>query len=388
MKILIIGHAYLDSEIRKNAHALSQHVELQVVCPSSGRVLVHQGVGFEGTIEDRRIFQTFGTLDFGLRGYVLKSLTFGLQHYRPDLILVEYNPWSPVFVQALLFRFLYCRNARIGCAIKQNTYTRYSGLFGLLKNAVVRFLLRRTDFILAESERAQQLLVSELGYPASQIIVLTMHGVDTDKFNASPRPPERQGDALTIGYVGWMAQRKGVITLIEAAKKVHARRPDAIRLRLVGNGDLLEPLQKQTVPHPWMRISAGISNTQVPGFLNELDAFVMPSPVLPHHEEHDGRAIVEAMSCGLPVIGTRSGIIPELLKDECGILVDAGSPEQICDEIIRLLDDAKLRARLSRKGRERVLADFSLQSVAAKRAVALRRFAENPSSGDSPKYAH
>src|SRR5207237_4232466 len=112
-----------------------------------------------------------------------------------------------------------------------------------------------------------------------------------------------------------------------------------------------------------------IHNAHLPAFMNALDIFVLPSETRPNWREQFGRAAVEAMSCGVPVIGSDSGEIPTVLGD-AGITFPEGDTRSLAVQFRRLLSDPSLRAELGRKGRQRALNLYSLEQVAAQHQAA------------------
>jgi glycosyltransferase involved in cell wall biosynthesis len=84
--------------------------------------------------------------------------------------------------------------------------------------------------------------------------------------------------------------------------------------------------------------------------------------VVPSHVEPLGNATLEAMACGLPVVGCSVGGIPEMvIHDETGLLVSPRSPEALASALARLLDDDPTRLQLGRQGRRRCEERFSLR---------------------------
>jgi glycosyltransferase involved in cell wall biosynthesis len=107
-----------------------------------------------------------------------------------------------------------------------------------------------------------------------------------------------------------------------------------------------------------------IPSTQMPAYYRQLDALVVPSRTRPNWKEQFGRVLVEAMACGVPVIGSDCGEIPNVIGD-AGLVFPEGQVDALCAHLARLLRDPDLRADLARKGRERVLARFTQAQVAA-----------------------
>jgi glycosyltransferase involved in cell wall biosynthesis len=112
----------------------------------------------------------------------------------------------------------------------------------------------------------------------------------------------------------------------------------------------------------------------VPAFLKSLDVLVLPSvTILPLDREQFGRVLVEAMAAGVPVIGSSSGAIPEVISD-AGLIVPERDAPVLARAIDQVLTDAALRARLIDLGRQRVASHFTWQA-GAQQSVALFRSA-------------
>jgi glycosyltransferase involved in cell wall biosynthesis len=104
-------------------------------------------------------------------------------------------------------------------------------------------------------------------------------------------------------------------------------------------------------------------STEMPNFYVELDALVLPSRTRPNWKEQFGRVLIEAMACGVPVIGSECGEIPNVIGDS-GLLFPEDNVEALAAHLIALRDSQPLRAELAARGRARVLAHFTQASVA------------------------
>jgi glycosyltransferase involved in cell wall biosynthesis len=98
--------------------------------------------------------------------------------------------------------------------------------------------------------------------------------------------------------------------------------------------------------------------------MNALDLFVLPSETRPNWREQFGRVLVEAMACGVPVVGSDSGEIPTVVGD-AGLSFPEGDAARLAECLRSLLADAALREELAQRGRERVLELFTVEQVAA-----------------------
>jgi glycosyltransferase involved in cell wall biosynthesis len=102
----------------------------------------------------------------------------------------------------------------------------------------------------------------------------------------------------------------------------------------------------------------------MPAYYHQLDTLVVPSRTRPNWKEQFGRVLVEAMACGVPVVGSDSGEIPHVIGD-AGLIFPEDQIDVLRAHLARLLGNADLRADLARRGRERVLARFTQAQVAA-----------------------
>ncbi len=92
----------------------------------------------------------------------------------------------------------------------------------------------------------------------------------------------------------------------------------------------------------------------VPRALAEIDTLAAPSLTQPHWKEQFGRVLIEAMACGVPVVGSDSGEIPQVVGD-AGLIVPEGDVAALRAALLHLAEDSSLCERLAHAGRARVL---------------------------------
>jgi glycosyltransferase involved in cell wall biosynthesis len=112
-----------------------------------------------------------------------------------------------------------------------------------------------------------------------------------------------------------------------------------------------------------------LPSTAMPGFYRGLDLFVLPSRTTASWKEQFGRVLVEAMACGVPVIGSTSGEIPHVMGDS-GLLFAEDDLAALVGHLQRLMANHTERMALGKAGRQRALTHFSMVSV-AERTVAV-----------------
>jgi glycosyltransferase involved in cell wall biosynthesis len=168
--------------------------------------------------------------------------------------------------------------------------------------------------------------------------------------------------AFVIGFIGQIAQRKGLDTLIKAL----ALLPLECALVLVGTGPDVSKFkalaQELGVPArlkwvPW------VDHREIVRYMCAFDAFVLPSRTTKTWREDFGRVLIEAMACETPVVGSDSGEIPRVIGD-AGLVFHENDERELAGLLHRLMEDPSLRKTLGRRGRERVLERFTYEKVA------------------------
>jgi glycosyltransferase involved in cell wall biosynthesis len=364
---VVISHAYLEPEVAKSLDALAAHLPVRLVTPRRSPVLVFDDRRSESLAG--RPFEVVGLHRLPRQGvlFLFASFRLGLEG-RPEQILVEYDPWAPVFWQVVLARALCCPRSRLYVVAKKNTFRRHPRWLAAVKTRLARAGLRRVSGVLAASRKVAALYREEFGAADSLIEVVPMHPVDADHFR--PGPVDRRGGRIRIGFVGRLDHRKGVDVLLDAVESLVAGGA-AVELHAVGPMGDVGALHRPGAPagtYVWHR---PVPNSEVAAFLQQLDIFVMPSARLPDHEEHDGRALLEAMATGIACVGSDSGIIPELLGGGRGRIFPAGDAAALARELNVLINHPEQRDRLSGEARAYVERTASTHAAAALRASAL-----------------
>ena len=132
-----------------------------------------------------------------------------------------------------------------------------------------------------------------------------------------------------------------------------------ISLLIIGNGTQRKSLQ-QNFTHLGDRVQwqGNVPNSELPKYLNQAKIFILPS----YYEGHP-KALIEAMACGLPVIGTRAPGICELIEHQQNGWLCSTNPSSIRDAIVCLCAQPYLHDRMGQTAREFVLDNFSLDRI-------------------------
>jgi glycosyltransferase involved in cell wall biosynthesis len=173
-------------------------------------------------------------------------------------------------------------------------------------------------------------------------------------------PAGSEHDHFTVGFAGRLIERKGLRDLLEAVRRLDA----PVELLMIGNGELRSELDGQLIPGSRVRILDGLSHDRMPSGYSQLDVLVMPSHTTNTWKEQFGRAIVEALWCGVPVVGSDSGEIPWLIGlTEGGLVFPEGDVEALAALLARLRDAPQLRRELAASGRAAVERMFSVPAA-------------------------
>jgi glycosyltransferase involved in cell wall biosynthesis len=284
------------------------------------------------------------------------GLAARIRQFQPHIIHIDEEPYNLATWQAM-------RTARqIGAKTViftwQNIRRDYPPPFSWGEG----WALAAVDHLLAGTQSAAHVWRAK-GY-AGPLTVIPQFGVDPDLFAPAMAVGAGPGvRAFTIGYVGRLVEEKGIHLLIEAA----ARLEGDWRLRLVGSGpywSVLEALAKRLGVLERIDRVAWIDSAAMPAQYHRLDVLAIPSLTRLNWKEQFGRVITEAMSSGVPVIGSDSGAIPDVMG-QAGLIVPEGDVDSLVAALRRLRDDPAARAKLGAAGRARVLAHFTHAQVAA-----------------------
>jgi glycosyltransferase involved in cell wall biosynthesis len=181
-------------------------------------------------------------------------------------------------------------------------------------------------------------------------------------------------EGIVAIYVGGFVASKGIEELMEAVEPLLAEHAD-FRLVCAGEGPLREllcQLANRVGRDHSVVLTGRVAPEEVPALLQASDFLVLPS-----HSEGMPQAVLEAMNCGLPVVATRVGGVPEAVVDgQTGLLVEAKDVGQLRAAIERMIRDEAFRRDAGRKGLARADEVFDSESNARKLADALRSLAE------------
>jgi glycosyltransferase involved in cell wall biosynthesis len=355
VRVLMISKACVVGAYQKKLEEMARlpEVELTVVVPpfwqdAAGRIELERRytAGYELVVEPIALNGNYHLHFYPRLGRQVRRL-------RPDIVHIDEEPYNLATAHSLWLA------RRVGAKSLffswQNIGRRYPLPFRLLEKHV----LKRVDFGLAGNTESVAVWRAK-GY-TGPLEVIPQFGVDPDLFVPARRPA---GRGFIVGYVGRLVEEKGVDLLLLALSRLEG----AWRAYILGNGPARESLQERAGTLGLAgRVSFddAIPSIQMPGYYRQLDVLVLPSRTRPNWKEQFGRVLVEAMACGVPVVGSDSGEIPNVIGD-AGLIFPEGRADALRAHLARLMQDKELRTDLAERGRERVLACYTQAQIAAR----------------------
>jgi glycosyltransferase involved in cell wall biosynthesis len=179
-----------------------------------------------------------------------------------------------------------------------------------------------------------------------------------DKLNASPS---------VVGFLGELEKRKGILEFIESIKILNSR-GSAIRFVIGGYGCYAPQVAELAAANDNVEFRGAVPRKILPSFLADLSLLVVPS-----YSEGVPGIILESMSCGIQVLASPVGGIPDVVRDgKTGFLMEDNSPISIAENILRALNSPNLE-RIRRDSRAFIERDLTIDSAIQRYRTAMQR---------------
>jgi glycosyltransferase involved in cell wall biosynthesis len=294
-----------------------------------------------------------------------RTATFAIKKFAPHIIHAEEEPDSLSALQITIAHRILAPASRMIL----HTYQNVNRPKGLIVQSVLKTTLKGSDAILCANSDAVRVL-KEYDYKG-MAEVIPPEGVDTTFFK--PFKTQRPLEHFTVVFAGRFVPEKGLDTLFHAIKLLDRD----VRLLMVGAGPQeykLRSLTEQLNIKKQVVFLGPQKSSEMPVLINQADVLVLPSRSSSVWKEQYGRVLLEAMACRVPVIGSNSGAIPEVVGD-CGLLFQENSVEDLVNCLRRLIDVPRLRKEFGENGYKRANTLFSQYEIARKTAEFYRKIA-------------
>jgi glycosyltransferase involved in cell wall biosynthesis len=363
MRVLMVSKACLVGTYQTKLEEIArfEDVELAVIVPpvwndASGPVPLERSHtdGYRLIVDPIRF-----NGDFHLHHY--PKLKQRMAEFQPDIVHIDEEPYN-------LATWLIWRQARSNGAKSlffswQNLERRYPFPFSLMEKQV----LQGVDYAIMGNLEAVQVWKNK-GYTGPYKLI-PQFGVNPDIFH--PPAFRDSGRGFIIGSANRrLVPEKGVDLLLRAAAKL----PGIWRVHIVGDGPErphLEQLANELRISDRVHFDRTISSAAMPAYLQQLDVLVLSSRTKQNWKEQFGRALVEAMACEVPVIGSDSGEIPHVIGS-AGLVFPEDNVGALRSHLLKLMQSVDLRRELGQRGRQRVLSLYTQNQIAAQTVAVYR----------------
>jgi glycosyltransferase involved in cell wall biosynthesis len=287
------------------------------------------------------------------------SLSTLIKKTKPDIIHVDEESYS--FITYSVIR--QARNLKIP--------TLFFNWQNILKNfqwpfsAMERYSMKYAAAGIAGNREAKDVLLKKgCSIP---IHVIPQFGVDCTLFSRQDQSELRKTiigniDAFVVGFSGRFVEEKGIRDLISACSRLSSQ----VHLVLIGGGPLRNDFVQQASSLGMgirFHIIDSVVSTEMPKYLNILDCLVLASLTRINWKEQFGRVLIEAMACEVPVIGSSSGEIPNVIG-QAGRIFPEGDIYALQKTLQELVLNRTLCLEMGKEGRRRVLENYTQKKIA------------------------
>ena len=379
MKILIVSHSYivdLNCEKLRILAQLAPDIEVTIVVPKRWC----PGGVMKGTIEAKPWqdgnFRVVPVSNFSTNNQ--GALCFGaeliqlLKSFRPDIIQVEQGSKSLAYAQMITL------NTLLGLKAK-NVFFTWWNLPYTLKFPIARlekYNLDHTDGIIV-GNKAGYTILRDKGFD-STMRVMPQLGVDEALFKPQDSTALRssfgiQSNDFVIGFVGRFVPEKGLHTLLDAVASLNNRNR-SFKLLFLGRGEmkaeLLNRAQESGFGNRMVQLDS-VKHNEVAQYISAMNTLVLPSETTLRFktltsvgwQEQFGHVLIEAMAAQVPVIGSDSGEIPNVIADT-GLVFPEGDATALAHHLCHLIDDRTFAENLGRRGYQRCMAKYTNEALA------------------------
>ncbi len=366
LRVLFISHAYVVGVNQGKLDAIAQveGIEVGLLAPSNWKAIEwNRMLPLERPYPQIQIYSApvMFTGRVGAHFYPPWVIWKVLQDFQPDLIQVEAEVFSLCAFEVAIFARMTGKPMVVfgwENQLRQLPRARWQ---------ICQFVLDTASAIIAGNQDGANLM-QQWDY-RGLVEVMPQMGVDPQLF--APIPTSTPTTPLRIGFLGRLAHSKGIDLIFTAVAGLCDRGIDS-QIIIAGAGSEEATLRKLAADlHIADRIvwRGAVPHHQAPAELSQFDVLVLPSRSTATWKEQFGHVLIEAMSMGIPVVGSDSGEIPNVIG-RADLVFPEEDATALADILARLSDDQRWRQEAGLYGMNRVHQLYTHAQI-AQRSIAL-----------------
>ncbi len=381
MKILVVSHTYIVDlnceklrELAKLNCRNGEPIEVAVVVPKRWRPggVQNKIIEPEAKTEGNFSIVPLASLSENNQGL----LSFGwdlvkfLKDFRPDVIQVEQGSKSIAYAQLITL------NKLLGLKAKMLFFTWWNMPYELKFpiSALEAYNLKNTDGVVVGNKDGFDVL-RDRNY-TNPMRIMPQLGIDESLFNPQPQPALKsqygiKDNDFIVGFVGRFVPEKGLMTL---AKSLAGLKEQNWKWLILGRGPLeaeLKQWAKDEDLEDRLILIESVPHADVPRYINLMSTLLLPSETTYEFrtltaagwKEQFGHVIIEGMGSAVPVIGSDSGEIPNVIG-EAGMVFPEGNVEALRERLHRLMTQKGLAKKIGQRGYEKAMKRYTNTALA------------------------
>ena len=362
LRVMFVGFAYIIGVYQSKLKAIQEtgYIDVAWLAPLKWNMRSWKRIiPLENKFRQIRIYPVNIRFLNGINGGYLYPLmpTFrAINNFRPDILHYEQEAFSlSAFQMALLARILNIPFTVFCWENVEKTLPFY-------RRWTTKFVLDVASVVVAGNNEAAY-IVRNWGF-RRKIVIMPQIGVDTDLFFRHHKV--QKNSVFTLGYIGRLVPEKGIDLLFDAARRL-LENGISLQIIICGSGYQESELRlyaerlKIDAHISWL---GSIKHDDIPEILIQTDVVVLPSRTLPGKwKEQFGHVLIEAMAMGIPVIGSNSGAIPEVIG-RTDLIFPENNSEELALIVQRLITDKEWAGEVSKFLEERAIKEYSDRKIA------------------------
>lgn len=374
-RVVFVGFSYTINLYQAKLAALLEigGLEISLLCPASWKFP-----------QWNRVFNLEKIVQ-GVHYYAAKHVFFGgrvgAYFYPPGIVLKLLKEFHPeaIYVEQEVFSLsafqFACMSRLFDIPLVLFCWENMDRRLSIIRRWTRSFVLRTAKMITVGNRDAGK-LIKKWGFNGT-IAVLPQLGVDTGVFH--PQAMRNNQNDFVVGFVGRLVPEKGVDLILQAIKTLIEQGFDC-RLTICGTGaseaEVRRLAENLDISHSLVWLGE-VRHEDIPEVISNIDCLVLPSRTVPGTwREQFGHVLIEAMAMGIPVIGSSSGAIPEVIG-RSDLIFPEGDSNTLARLIERLMSDKGYYEEIARYGMDRVSLHYTHEAVAHRLAACFEIVRQN-----------